>query len=503
MIDFCKKNKRILIFNFISILFVHLIKFVNYYPTWDSLFGISKVNYDVTNLGRWFARIVTSFLTSPYDLQWVEAVISSIFISFTIVFLIKIFEITDKKLQYLSTLLFITFPCVTSVFVYHFWAPSYFCALFFSVLAVYICVQNKWNKYLIYIVSIILCTLSLGIYQIYYLFSALICLFYVFMKLLNKKKINELKPVICNFIIFLVGGIIVYAVVTKIILFITNIQLDSYQGISEVHLPGFISIFNGMNKAIKSFINFFMGDYSLVNNHFNFFSLYPIINTVILILDIICVIKFIVLNKQLKVNNRIILVLIILLIVPVGYGYNFISDTINYHTLMPICNFFVYFLLIILLQHCKFTKINKFIIVSLCAIVFYNYVNTNAAYHQMSISYEKTYYNNLEVAMMIDKMTNEKEKQVAIIGKFQDNGENLFSNPRLEGATTNILTIDRFRVLLFAQYYLGRSYYDCDPEIYEQIKHTKEFGEMKDFPSKDSVKIINGIIVVRLSENDY
>ena len=139
----------------------------------------------------------------------------------------------------------------------------------------------------------------------------------------------------------------------------------------------------------------------------------------------------------------------------------------------------------------------------LFGLAIYNFINTNVAYHQMSISYEKTYFQNVEIASRIDEVSDEKEKVVAIIGGFQDSGLDIMSNPKIEGAETRIFTWSQVHIIIFDNYYLGRSYIYCDDETREKIKNTYEFKMMKDFPSKDSVKVIDGIVVVRLSENDY
>ena len=106
MIKYCKENKRILLFSFLSTIFIHLIKFVNYYPTWDSVYGINKGLKGMTKFGRWFSGILANLTSSPYDLQWIEGVASAVFISFSIVLFMQIFDIQNKKYQYICVISF-------------------------------------------------------------------------------------------------------------------------------------------------------------------------------------------------------------------------------------------------------------------------------------------------------------------------------------------------------------------------------------------------------------
>ena len=502
MVKFFKENKSMLIFAFFATIFVHLIKFVNYYPTWDSiLYGINTDLLGMTELGRWFSGILANLTSSPYDLPWIVGLSAAFFTSLSIVLFLKIFEITSKPLQYISVAAFVTFPSLTATFAYN-WSSAYMCALFFVILAVYLCISGKLNRTFTIIYSVILFTLSLGTYQIYYLFAVIVFLFFIFSQLLKGNGIKDYKNAIINFLISLFGGIVLYWIINKIVLSVTKLNLLDYQGISTTRIPHIKDILFETASSVKSFIYFFLGSSSIFKNSPSVLWLYPLINVVIAVLLIICIIKFVLLNKSIKAVNRIIMILIILSIVPVGYAYNFISSGLSYHKLMEFGNYFIYFLLIMFLQTCRIDsmKFKTFIASCLVIISVYNFVNTNVAYHQMSISYEKTYFQNIEIASRIDEFTDDDHKTVAIIGSFKDSGTNISANPAITGARTSIFTWSQYHIVKYSNYYLGRSYVECEQEKVDKISHDSEFLEMTDFPSKGCVKMIDDIIVVRLSE---
>lgn len=49
----------------------------------------------------------------------------------------------------------------------------------------------------------------------------------------------------------------------------------------------------------------------------------------------------------------------------------------------------------------------------------------------------------------------------------------------------------------------GVSYKSCSLEEYHQIVGTPEYADMKNFPQKGSVEMINGVIVIKLSDADW
>lgn len=511
MVKFLKDNRKLLIVTFFATIFVHLIKFVNYYPTWDSVpYGIVKPIDSMICSGRWFSGILAYLTSSPYDLQWIEGVFSAIFISFTVVFFLKIFDIQNVKYQYLCVATFVTLPCLTATFVYQNWSTSYTCALLFSVLAVYLCVQQNYNRIIVIIFSVLLLTLSLGTYQAYYTFALLTFLFYIFTKLLNNSKIADLKLNIINFVISFLSGAVLYWIINKTVLFITKIELTDYQGISSTHFPTSINeIFHAGKNALICFISFFADGLLRNGKNLSVQIFYPIINITVFILLLICVIKYIIM-KNVSISGKIVMLVIMVLIVPVGYAFYFVSPGVVYHRLMEFGNYFIYFLLIIFLQHCfiKSQRLKQTLILSLVMISLYNFVNANVAYYQLSISYEKTYFQNIEIASKIDEISDDEIKTVAVIGEFKENdiggfteiNPDLYANPDITGATTAVFTYSQEHIIRFSNYYLGRSYQPCDEDKIKDIANSAEFKSMRNFPSKSSVKIIDGVVVVKLSE---
>lgn len=307
-----KEKKQQFLISVGMVLFIHLLKFTNYYPNWDSVYGINMGYSGTTRLGRWFSGISLRLLHSPYDLQWVEGIISAIFIALSIMLILEIFEIRNHLYIYIATFLFAAFPSMAATFCYMFWAPSYMLALFMAVLATFLCIKQECNKKTI-ITSTVLLTFSLGIYQIYYAVAFIIFLYFLANQLLDpNKRIQDYKKTIKAFTLSVLLSAALYIIITKIVLFTLKADLSEYQGISQSGQMSFAEYLRAIKRVCLSFNDFFYG-----------VQIKSIINIACIIL-ICCGIIHFMLNKKLKKDLRIFLLLIFLSLIPVTHCLSFL-----------------------------------------------------------------------------------------------------------------------------------------------------------------------------------
>ena len=307
------KEKRNQFFISFSIVFlIHFLKFTNYYPNWDNVYGID-VGYDgMTSFGRWLSGISLRLLHSPYDLQWIEGVVSSIFIALSIMLILEIFEVRKPIFIYLYTFLFSAFPSMAATFCYMFWAPSYMLALFMSVLATFLCIKQECNKKTI-ITNTVLLTFSLGIYQIYYTVAFIIFLYFLANQLLDRNKtIRDNKKQIGAFALSALLSGVLYIIITKIVLFTLKTNLSEYQGVSQSGQMSFVEYLRAIERVWLSFNDLFYG-----------VQIKSTVNIASIIL-ICCGIIHFMLNKKLKKDLKIFLLLIFLSIIPAIHCLSFL-----------------------------------------------------------------------------------------------------------------------------------------------------------------------------------
>lgn len=494
MKELYEKQKINFIITVISIFLVHFTKMTHYLPNWDNMYSMEMTNFNMTNFGRWLAGPITRILTSSYDLQWISGLISALFLGLTICLILDLFNIKSKFLSTIAILIIVTFPSISGAFMYIEWTASYMLSLFMSILAIYLIVKHK-SKWRYFYCPILIC-FSLAIYQIYFLFAITCSIFYIATQLICK---NYNTKDYLDFIKFLfysiILGFILYYVINKIILSLFDIELLDYQGIGTIGFLGIKGYINAIINSIKSTLSFF----GISNKHI---SLYAIINIITLLSLITLTIIILIKNKQ-KIWLKILITILFVSIIPATFAYYFLSKDVSYHTIMTISLFFIYFEFIVLLDR-KLINLHKifycFISSVLLVLCFYNFINTNIAYKQLEMSYERTYFEVCEVVQYIDLVNEDNSNNILIVGSFPNNSDNLVSpNPSIIGASTANFLHSEYHFIQYTKYYLGRDYHTCSDEKKSNILNSEEFINMKTYPSKECVKIIEDVVVIKLS----
>ena len=307
-----KEKKNQFFISFSIVFFIHFLKFTNYYPNWDSVYGIDAGYYGMTVLGRWFSGISLRLLHSPYDLQWVEGVVSSIFIALSIMLILEVFEIRKPVFIYLGTFLFAAFPSTAATFCFMLYAPSYMLALFMAVLATYLCTRQEQNRKSIALSTVML-TLSLGIYQTYYTIAFIVFLYFLANQLLDRNKtIRDNKKQIGAFVLSALLSGVLYIIITKIVLFTLKTNLSEYQGVSRSGQMSLVEYLHAIKRVWLSFNDLFYGA-----------QIKSIVNIACIIL-ICCGIIYFILHTKFKKDLKIFLLLIFLSIIPATHCLSFL-----------------------------------------------------------------------------------------------------------------------------------------------------------------------------------
>lgn len=180
-----KKEYKIAFFTtFIITLLVHLYKFTNTLPNLDSIMNYYS-NQNILASGRWALSLACG-LSSYYDLPWVIAIFSCLFISLTVVVIIKLFKIDNPILITLIGALIGSSPATTETFFFQFTADGYMLSMLLAALAVYFSrIDENRNSYKFF--SIMCICLSCGIYQAYVSFALILAVCYFIDILLNKE----------------------------------------------------------------------------------------------------------------------------------------------------------------------------------------------------------------------------------------------------------------------------------------------------------------------------
>ena len=249
--------------------------------------------------GLYIIGILKSFVTVPH----IDLLISYIFISISTILLIDLFNIKDKIKKILLILIIVLSPITSSTLLFNYCSIGYTFAFLGSVSSIYI-FYKETNKYLKYIIPIILMVLSLSMYQAY--LSLIVTLFVIYnLKLILDKKENYKESF--KYLILLIIGILFYFISMKLSQLVFHIDMSSYSNANEIGINTILTIPNKIIDTYKLTYRFFFTNSIIKNTYLH----NNIINLLILITIIISIIVNLFKNN-ISNKNKIITILIIL-----------------------------------------------------------------------------------------------------------------------------------------------------------------------------------------------
>lgn len=454
------------------------------------------------SIGRYIHPFYVSFrgqLFSPF----IVGVLSMIWLIISTFFLTEILKI--KKLcgiiltsGIMSANSVITFLTATYIFELDIYMFSLMC----SILAVYFATKYKKG----FILSILLFALSLGIYQSYWQVGIIIIIYSLILDILSKCNFDELVKKTIKYLIALVGGIIVYYVGLKIIQNLWSVDpANSYNSLSN--MSDFLDIKYCISLIIDSY-NYFL--YNTLNpSLYNVFFVSIIIKLSFIITVIIIILKGI----QNKIDKKqFIFLLFLLFIIPLGGNVIYIISKGMEHGLM-ICSFITMYVFLIaisenvILKEKYLNKIYYYICIFTCfCIVFNSVIYSNQIYMKKHSEYEYTYSVLNRIIYSIEQQEEYEvgKTPVIFIGNLQNSKIAVkkdyydYSKVGLEStfSVTYLSTYSSF-INNIMSYPMNVVVND---DIINSYKDNELVKKMKIYPSKESVKMIDDYLIVKLSD---
>ena len=482
-------------------LITHLYKITNWLPNWDSL----VFRYDAQNMvsmGRWFLPVASAF-SSFYDLPWVTGLMAILFHALGAVVIVEIFKVKKTVTACLIGAMVVSFPTVTSVMMYNYVADAYALSFLFAVLAAFFLTREK-PKYLI---SVILISLSVGIYQAYITVTIMLLLVFLIKEtFLSEVKVKDILIKCLKFLITGGIGMGLYYVALMVILKITNTALLDYQGFGDAAALSGINIFASLYVIKEIFLNYFF-------NFTNGLNLFSIINLLIFALTVVLYVTDIIKNKITILKVLFLLVFVILL--PIGANIlAFVNSSIDYHNLMKMGYLGFYLIFILAYEKTYFEKINfqaikSWLVLALSAVLIFNYIIiANVSYHKLNMAYEKSIGTLNRIADRIEQTEgSNKCDSVLVLGALEDTEEySSYISLDMTGTTDgHIIRADDEivgqSVLCSAlNDYCGKKYKFLSGEEKQELLGKIDENNLSNWPDKNSIQIIDKVIIIKLGD---
>ncbi len=504
-----KEWKTAFTVTFLLGLLIHLPVFLGDFPNHD---GLDSMYFDQNMItsGRWFLTIACG-LSSYFSLPWLTGLLSLMYLGIAAAALCEFLHVRDTLRILLISGLLVSFPALCATYGYLFTADGYMMALMLVMLA--LTVTDGFKKG--FLAGGILLSFSLGIYQSYLAFAAILALTGI-MRILfadpeegygstGKDKLrNCLKYAAMGGI-----GLIFYYLMLRILLLVQGKVLASYQGINGAENTG-ISLMGRLKALYHDFAAFTVKGRVLGNGMLSY-------GLWILLLFAAGILFF--RKRLIKKPLRILWLFLYALLIPLCVNWILlVSPQVNYHLLMRYQ--WVLFPILLLwaatqenrktekgaenrksgtpdgiLQWCLF--------VSVAGLIFHYAVTDQIAYANLEKKYEKTYAYCLR---LVDRMEQTpgytRDMPVAMIGV---QSRETFPLTDVTGAVTDPMIGMNGDYLLytgrnyqaFCKHYLGVTFELVPEEAMEEIYYSDEYQAMDSFPGPESVKVVNGILYIK------
>lgn len=496
-----EKNKSIKTVLLSVIIFSFL---TNGYCYFNSFFSHDSINtytlhewlsweFSLGRFGQGFVSGWRGFISVPF----VIGIFSIIFLTLSTLLLINLLSV-KKTIE----IILISGIISTNSIIY-LWNATYICgtdvvtfALLLNIFAVFLCEKYKKG----WILSILFIVFSLTLYQAYIEISVTLFMFICLQKIAGQEKIQSIIIRILKYLCIIIVSLLLYFILIKVFTKIGIIKLsNSYNGLTDV-----------LEFNYSNIVTLFLKTYRSLFNHFIFpKTLYAPVITFVNIIVLGYIIFSIIYNVIYYKISKIYLCLYLLIILLFPFGMNFVYVISNgmIHDLMFCTMYFLYIFAICLNRNIKKRDVLQvFVYIFIFVVIFNNFIFANHLYLKKDLESKASLSVMTRILYQIEAQPDYEcgKTPICFVGDI-NNSEIAIKRSGFKNAykTTGNEHYYSFTYNpnLFIQDLLGYpinsiSLQTLDSEMQIQIK------EMPCFPNKGYITSNNGIIIVKLSNEE-
>lgn len=460
-------------------------------------------NWEIT-LGRFGIKYI-NILRYGFVNKLIIVLISLILLAISVILIKRLFKIKSKILLILVASLIAIAPQFTETYMFIYCADAYMVAFFLAILSVYF-LDKARNKKKYYLFSI-LCTVAVcSLYQAYLGVLIGTCIMLIAHYILDG---SSFKDAIKTFFIFMTCvfiGVILYYIILQVILSALGLSLASYKGANSLGFETIKSIPTSIIQCFKDFYAFFFTNKIINNSYYDRKYLYFFLLLIITVGSVLILLK----NRKLNLF-KVLLLCFLILIFPIGINImNVIAPTTTIN-LVTGPGLIISILAVVLvyqnLSQNRFSTILKYGILISIIILNWSFLIENTFTY---IAREQTYKNYYTIASDIyTKVTNlenyspEQEWLFSDVIRFQ-----VRDAYRANGfISDDNMTWNNYSGLSqnssFYEKYLGIKIKIVSIDKYREIVKSAEFKSMPVYPNYGSIKIIDDVVVIKVSNSTF
>jgi len=503
-------------------LIVHLYLITTVFVNEDTILRFTT-DFGIRNLavtGRWFHQYFTS-LSSLFQIPWVIGLFALFYLSLGVSFIIITLDIKSKTYISLISLVVVSFPTWSNMFSYMFSADLFAGSFLLSVLAVFFAKKYKYGC----VVGAFCLMLSLSLYQAMIGYTIGLVLLILILEIFKKSKFTvDMLYIFVRYAVMGIMGLILYILSIRISLYLLDLQMSTYRGLDNM---GQISVSQIPYLAHRTYEGFFA--YFLSQRFVFSFS-----NTMIrlhITSFILCFILgcFIYIKSKLykSIANTLLLVICVIAL-PIALNIidfvnpayrasdlNIVQFTVVFITLLTLCEnvSLAEFQKKGLRNAAQLLKYASIVCVFLIGTGYWQ--QTGQHYYVFHIYNQRTFAFYNRVLARIETVEGYRSSlPVAFIGGGQDGMNNRIMNFSRSAHTYHpsmhtqalwhatfpfVGYVSPLKNQRFISRFLGVELDLATPAQRSAIMENDEFLRMPAWPAQDSVRIIDDVIVVKLS----
>ena len=466
-----------------------------------------------TSLGRWGIEILeraTQFIAIPS----INTIFCIIIMAITAVFIIDILDLKSKVSIIFTSLAIVLTPTLVATLLYIYTAFAYCSNFLISTLVIWFLHKCKHKK-LGFALATILFMFSLSIYQSYIGISIGLCIMLSILELLKNKDIKEVCINIIKAVLVVILGTILYYIITQIIWKVSGMTLSEYKNAGSISVLGMLAgLKDTLIQTYRDFFEFFFGNEIVYNTNFRREVIYGLFFIMLAIGIVASVVKLKEENKKIKIGK---IALIVLFIVVLPIGLNIIDIIVVENEMYALTA--VQMILIIPFAFAIFELLDKYAVIkwgailSLVVVMWSYYIADNTSYAALKLTYNQAYSSTMRVLDRIENTPGYTSDMPILLGGIIGNN-NYPRTSSLYGFTIGAMVNNTAfhgpyggamgTWIKFMKVFYGIDIKLCTAEEYQSIVTSNEYKEnMECFPAESSIKVMHGIVVVKLDEEPY
>lgn len=494
-----KRDKIAFLSSIIFFFLIHMFRITNFMPNHDALENL-YARQNIIGSGRWFLT-VACLPSSYFEIPWIIGIFSSMYIAITVVLIVQIFDLKNKSSIIITSALIVGFPSISETLIFDYTADGYFLSMLLATLAIRL-VTTTNQKWYMYLASGLLLCFSCGIYQAYFSFAGVLVLVYLIIEILNLSKSTKSHFIWCikQFFLF-TCSLAAYYIIWKVLLSLQNADVNTYQGIHEAGLLSFSNIVSSIIRVTYSIATFVFG----LDITKGIFTGYTFLGITFFVVLAITLFSVVIKRNLYKKAFLCILFFSALFAIPfVVCIWQFVSLKTVYYTRMLQSLSIVYILPIILTE--KFLKPSfyrlAFLIICVISLVFS--LRANIAYIYLNQCYEATYHTTSEMLQRAHIVAKDCDKKIAVVGNIKNTASISKNNLAyklhpLSQPTERTLAYYHTGISLFTKNTFFNEFDFATEEELSVVEKSPLIQDMPCWPAKDSVKLVDGYIVIKLA----